>query len=95
MSDGKNRSVIIALIILMICVPLSIYIPVRQSAEFRADRFSSRAYERSIEQILEENRTLVGEIAVLQNPDHIVEQSAKGNEGLLSTEDDVIIIKER
>lgn len=95
MHDGKSRSFFIPVIILMISVPLSIYIPVRQAAEFRADRFASGELEQNIEEKLEENRELVGEIAVLLNPDHIVEQSAAGKEGLLSTEDDVIIIRER
>ncbi len=84
-----------AMIALIIVVPLSIYIPVHQAAKYRAVAFEISRIEREIDEIDEQNRVLVGEIAVLSSPDRIIPLAEQDFGEERAEEDDITIIEER
>ncbi len=92
----RQEIVLIGSFIMFICImTVSILFPVMQAARYREIGFEIAALERDIQELEEQNRVLVGKIAILRSPDSLVTRAVEefGEERAL--ENEIIILEKR
>ncbi len=92
----RQEIVLIGSFFMFICImTVSILFPVMQAARYREIGFEIAALERDIQELEEQNRILVGRIAVLMSPDSLVPKTVEESGDEKALENKIIVLEER